>query len=270
MVILQVVFTLLMKNLSLIRIVWFSICLFALSDRLLAQPMIAEATTPVVNKPNPTRTETLSFDRMLVYEQSDYNGSIVRYQILLNSKTGVMGFDKKLASMSLPAFGDGFTFATGQPDGSYRIYVNDPGEGKVILRYSTGRKAYASAFSSTCRQNFSRRYRPTGQSQQVNGFMAKQYQASLGRKDMEYISVAKVGFNPYPLYLFNELELEAKLPDAHSINFVGRLTSGELLIESKKVYYSELVNGRPAVSTLKLVYYGPMNYSFDATGYRWR
>lgn len=227
-------------------------------------------------EPGPVLTKTvrpeeaLRFDRMLVYEQTDYNGSVVRYQILLNSQTGVFGFDKKLASMSLPAFGDGYTFATGQPDGVYQIYVNDPGEGKVILRQRAGSSLYAPAYASTCRQNFTRRYRATGRSETRLGLISTEYQASLGRRDMEYLSVAKVPFNTYPLYLFNELMLEAKLPDAHSINFAAKLTTGELITESRKVYYSETVNGKPAVSTLRLIYYGPTHHSFDITGYRIR
>ena len=82
--------------------------------------------------------------------------------------------------------------------------------------------------------------------------------------------VAEVPFNPYPLYLFNELALEAKLPDAHSIHLSSYLAHNELIVQSKKEYDSELVNGKPATSTLKLIFFGPIRHTFDATGYRAR
>lgn len=212
--------------------------------------------------------QVLDFDRVLVYEQSDYNGSIVRYQLLFNSKTGLFGFDRKLSSISLPGVGEGFTFATGSPDGLYRIYSTNSYDGKTVQQYRIGQRAYAPDFAAVCRQNFKKRYRPTGTKETRFGMDVQQYSASLGRRDREYVSVARVDFNLYPAYLFNEMGLEAKLPDAHSLNFAGRLAANELLIESRKVYYSETVGGKPAVSTLRLVYFGPFRYSFDVSGYK--
>ena len=212
--------------------------------------------------------QLLEFDRMLVYEQSDYNGSVVRYQLLLNSRSGLFGFDRKLASLSLPGVGDGFTFATGSPDGTYRIYTATAYDGKTVQHYRVGQRAYAPGFAALCRQHFARRYRPTGKTERCFGLETSEYEASLGRRDREYLTVARVPFHLYPAYLFNEMPIEAKLPDAHSLNFVGRLGPNDLLIESRKVYYSEQVAGKPAVSTLRLVYVGPVRYTFDASGYR--
>jgi hypothetical protein len=213
----------------------------------------------------------LVFDRVLVYEQTDYNGSVVRYQVLLNSETGQFGFDRKLANLSFPGVVGGYTFVTGQPDGSYRVYVADKYEGKIIMRYSVGKAFYAPNRADACRNRFQKRYRPTGREGSQYGLNATEYTASLGRsKDTEWLWVAEVPFNSYPLYLFNELSLEAKLPDAHSINFSSSLAPNELLVQSKKEYYSEKVNGKPATSTLKLIYFGPTNHSFDVTGYRFK
>jgi len=253
---------------------------------ILAQSVIASAVSLAVIQPagaqiamaskNVTTTATaaarrvLTFDRVLVYEQTDYNGSVVRYQVFVNSQTGEFGFDKKLANLSMPGLGSGYNFATGQPDGSYHVYVADKTEGKVILRYSVGRSYYADKHTSACHNRFQQRYRATGRAGSQYGLTATEYRASLGRKDSEWIWVAQVPFNAYPLYLFNEMALEAKLPDAHTINFSSMLAPDELMVQSKKEYYSELVNGKPAVSTLRLVHFGPIKHSFDATGYRFR
>ncbi|WP_128547850.1 hypothetical protein [Larkinella soli] len=214
--------------------------------------------------------QLLTFDRVLVYEQTDYNGSVVRYQVLLNTKTGEFGFDKKLANLSLPGMGNSFTFAIGQPDGTYRIYVNDRIDGKVIVPYYAGKAYYSPSRGNSCQVRFRKRYHATGREGSQYGLTASEYKASLGRRDTESLWVAEVPFNPYPLYLFNELALEAKLPDAHSINLSSYLAHNELIVQSKKEYYSELVNGKPATSTLKLIFFGPIRHTFDATGYRAR
>jgi|GEM_PF-5600777 len=216
---------------------------------------------------SPDTADELRFDRVLVYEQSDYNGSIVRYQVLMNSATGVFGFDKKLARLILPGQGDGFTFATGHPDGSYRIYIADY-DGRRRLTYRTAARYASPAHALACRQYFAKRYQPTGRQDSRFGLAGTEYKASLGRRDTEYLLVGTAPFNTYPLYLFNELPLEAKLPDAHPLQFADRLTNRQLLLEARKVYYSETVNGKPAVSTLRLVYYGPIQYVFDASAYR--
>ncbi|GAB3334505.1 hypothetical protein GCM10027299_42770 [Larkinella ripae] len=234
------------------------------------QPLRAQSQLAMVTKNRPAAVEKLVFDRVLVYEQTDYNGSVVRYQVLLNSKTGQFGFDRKLANLSFPGVIGGYTFVTGQPDGSYRVYVADKYEGKIIMRYNVGKSFYASNRADMCHNRFVQRYRATGREGSQYGLTATEYRASLGRNDTEWLWVAEVPFNSYPLYLFNELALEAKLPDAHSINFTSSLGPNELLVQSKKEYYSEKVNGKPATSTLKLIFFGPANHSFDVTGYRFR
>ncbi|KAA9357605.1 hypothetical protein [Larkinella humicola] len=237
------------------------------SQRVQAQSPLAMVA---VTKNPPAVVEKLVFDRVLVYEQTDYNGSVVRYQVLLNSKTGQFGFDRKLANLSFPGVVGGYTFVTGQPDGSYRVYVADKYEGKIIMRYNVGSAYYAPNRVAACRNRFQKRYHPTGREGSQYGLTASEYKASLGRSDTEWLWVAEVPFNSYPLYLFNELALEAKLPDAHSINFSSSLAPNELLVQSKKEYYSEKVNGKPATSTLKLIFFGPANHSFDVTGYKFK
>lgn len=234
-----------------------------------SQPLRAQTLAMVTKKPSAV-VEKLVFDRILVYEQTDYNGSVVRYQVLLNSKTGQFGFDRKLANLSFPGVVGGYTFVTGQPDGSYRVYVADKYEGKVIMRYNVGKSFYAPDRADACRNRFQKRYHATGREGSQYGLTATEYKASLGRQDTEWLWVAEVPFNSYPLYLFNEIALEAKLPDAHSINFSSSLAPNELLVQSKKEYYSEKVNGKPATSTLKLIFFGPTNHSFDVTGYKFK
>ncbi|MFC5409042.1 hypothetical protein ACFPMF_06985 [Larkinella bovis] len=234
------------------------------------QPVWAQSPLAMVTKKTAAPAEKLVFDRILAYEQTDYNGSVVRYQVLLNSKTGQFGFDRKLANLSFPGVVGGYTFVTGEPDGTYRVYVADKYEGKVIMRYSVGKSYYAANRAEACHSRFQKRYRPTGREGSQYGLTATEYQASLGRNDTEWLWVAEVPFNSYPLYLFNEIALEAKLPDAHSINFSSSLGPNELLVQSKKEYYSEKVNGKPATSTLRLVYFGPTNHTFDVSGYRFR
>ncbi|GAB3935032.1 hypothetical protein [Larkinella terrae] len=224
----------------------------------------------MVTKKRPEVVEKLVFDRVLVYEQTDYNGSVVRYQVLLNSQTGQFGFDRKLANLSFPGVVGGYTFVTGQPDGSYRVYVSDKYEGKIIMRYNVGKTFYSPNHADACHNRFQKRYQATGREGSQYGLTATEYRASLGRKDTEWLWVAEVPFNSYPLYLFNEIALEAKLPDAHSINFSSSLGPNELLVQSKKEYYSEKVNGKPATSTLKLIFFGPANHSFDVTGYKFK
>ncbi|RAJ96044.1 hypothetical protein LX87_03794 [Larkinella arboricola] len=233
-------------------------------------PVHAQPELAMVTKNRSAAPQKLVFDRILVYEQTDYNGSVVRYQVLLNSKTGQFGFDRKLANLSFPGVVGGYTFVTGQPDGSYRVYVADKYEGKVIMQYHVGKSFYSPNRAEACHNRFNQRYRATGREGTQYGLTATEYRASLGPKDTEWLWVAEVPFNSYPLYLFNELALEAKLPDAHSINFSSSLGPNELLVQSKKEYYSEKVNGRPATSTLKLIHFGPTNYSFDVTGYRFK
>ena len=176
------------------------------------QPVKAQSPLAMVTvtKNPPAAVEKLVFDRVLVYEQTDYNGSVVRYQVLLNSKTGQFGFDRKLANLSFPGVVGGYTFVTGQPDGSYRVYVADKYEGKIIMRFNVGGAYYAPNRAAACRNRFQKRYHPTGREGSQYGLTAAEYKASLGRSDTEWLWVAEVPFNSYPLYLFNELALEAK------------------------------------------------------------
>jgi hypothetical protein len=204
----------------------------------------------------------LFFNQLVEYQFVDTDGKKHDFQLLLNTKTGLWGFDKTMSNAI--GWGEDLAFITAAPDGTYTFYGQDPAKGKIIFTqrikdvsprpevWQKGRKLYFDAL------------KPINKPRRFQGLAVQDYTTQPAADgSVERLSVAQVSFNTYPIYLFNTLDGDAKLPCYNRLDFSRSLSPQELLVESVLTFPADGTQ-----STLKLTFYTPTEYYFNTKGYK--
>lgn len=204
----------------------------------------------------------LYFDQLLEYQFIDVDGTKSDMQILLNSKTGMMGFDKN--GTAATGWGDDLHFIVGDTIGNSYFYGIDPEMGKIVTNQYLKEVKPTKEELIKLKKTFTTQFSTTGKNQKSNGLTVQHFRT---RPDSdgayEKLSFAKVSYNTYPLYLFNSLVGDAKLPCGERLDFTRILAPNQLLVSSDLLFPKEKLS-----STLKLTYYTPTTYYFDTKGYK--
>lgn len=208
--------------------------LVLLPDTILAQKP--------VDKPNVQRKKIatgdnakeayLYFDHILVYEYTE--GSETRdFWIYLNPKSGNFLFTREDTYSATDGMND---FIVAFPNGDYwfcgiadetnkkaRIVVKTQDDiPNAIVRPTADEK-------QAQQQAFAQLARPTGKAQQAGPWTAREYRLQTQKTtETTLLSVATVPFSVYPLYNFNDLNVDAKLPGFSRMTSV--LASNQLLV----------------------------------------
>ena len=206
---------------------------------------------------------SLFFDQLVEYQFVDTDGKKYDFQILLNTKTGLWGFDKTMSNAT--GWGEDLDFVTASSDGIYTFYGKSPETGKMKYQIKQNAAAPQSIEWQRARQLFFATMKPVGKIRRYQTLNVQDYKTKAKNADgsEEQVSVAKVTFNTYPLYLFNRLEGDAKLPCSERLNFSNSLSPNELLVESVLQFPAEKLQ-----SSLKLTFYTPTEYYFNTKGYK--
>lgn len=205
----------------------------------------------------------LFFNQLVEYQFVDVDGAKYDFQVLLNTKTGLWGFDKTMSNAI--GWGEDLDFITASADGTYTLYGTDPHQRKVLVRYKLAAAVARPEAWQVSRKRFLEGMVLRTKAQKYQGLSVEVYSAAKPAIDgtVESVSIAKVPFNVYPLYLFNTLEGDAKLPCFGRLDFSQSLAPNELLVESVLTFPAEQKS-----SSLKLTFYTPTEYYFSTKGYK--
>ena len=204
----------------------------------------------------------LYFDQLLEYQFIDVDGTKSDMQILLNSKTGMLGFEKN--GTDATGWGDDLQFIVSDSIGNFYFYGVDPEKGKIFFKQLLKEAKPSVKDLERFRKTFATQFVSIGKNQKSDGLLVQQYRTKPDFEGAyEKLSFTKVHFNTYPLYLFNTLGGDAKLPCGDRLDFTSILAPNQLLVESILMFPKEKLS-----STLKLTYYTPTTYYFDTKGYK--
>lgn len=205
---------------------------------------------------------SLFFDQLVEYQFIDTDGKKYNFQILLNTKAGLWGFDKTMTNAI--SWGEDLDFITAASDGTYTFYGKDLEAGKVKYQAKQKEAAPRPEAWQQSRTLFFATMKPLGKTRRYQGLTVQDYTTKPAIDgSFEQVSVAKVPFNTYPLYLFNKLEMDAKLPCSERLNYSNSLSPNELLVESVLQFPAEKLQ-----SSLKLTFFTPTEYYFNAKAYK--
>lgn len=204
----------------------------------------------------------LHFDQLLEYQFTDIDGVKSDMQILLNSKNGLLGFEKNGASAN--GWGDDLHFIVGDSIGNFYFFGVEPEIGKIVSKQYLKEVKPTDAELILFKKTFSSHFISKGKNSKTNGLEVHNYQSKADSEGAyEKLSFTNVKYNTYPLYLFNSLIGDAKLPCGERLDYTRILAPQELLVASVLIFPKEKLS-----STLKLTYYTPTTYYFDTKGYK--
>ncbi len=205
---------------------------------------------------------TLFFDQLLEYQLVEVDGTKSNIQLLLNTKTGMFGFDKNMTTAS--GWGEDIDFIAADSIGNFYFYGKDPEAGKMIVKNYLKDVVPNEKQLLLFKKQFASHFKPTEKNRKMEGLTVQSFSSPPDREgSFEKISFAKVNFNVYPIYLFNTLLGDVKLPGGDRMNFSGMLTTHQLLVESVLLFPKEKLS-----SSLKLTFYTPTEYYFETKGYK--
>lgn len=211
----------------------------------------------------PAASPMLTFDFLIEYQCTDMEGKVTQFQVLLDSASGALGFDKYMAGFD--SIGEDWHFAVAYPKGQLVTYGMDPEQGKVAQPFSLTHLLPDAARKKEVAASFAQNHKPAGKSVlelEAGKFPATSWTASIGGGDTEEMTLIPARFNTWLLYLFNTLALDARLPVSHNFDFTGQVLPDQLVAKSVLVF----ADG--SRSEMKLTYFSPTTYDFDPRGYK--
>ncbi len=237
-----------------------------LPDTILAQNTVAKPSVQekkIATGDNP-KEGYFYFDHILVYEYTE--GSETReFWIYVNPKSGNFLFTREDTYSATDEMND---FTVALPNGDYwfcgiadetnkkvRIVVKTQDDiPNAIVRPTAEEK-------KTQQETFAQLARPTGKTWKAGPWTAREYQLqTLKTAETTLISVAVVPFAVYPLYNFNDLNADAKLPGFSRMTNV--LAANQLLVagQGTKAVLGEDGTVRTVSYRLRLKAYEPNVY----------
>jgi hypothetical protein len=189
--------------------------------------------------------EYLYFDHILVYEYTE-GGKTQEFWIYVNPKSGNFLFSREDTYHATDEMND---FAIAFPNGEYwfcgiadetgkkaRIVVKTQDDIPNAIVKPTAEEKQAQ------QQAFAQQARPTGRTHSAGPWTAREYRLQMQKTtETTLISVATVPFGVYPLYNFNDLNADAKLPGFSRMTTL--LATNQLLVAEQGTKAVRTENG---------------------------
>ena len=237
-----------------------------LPDTILAQNTVAKPTVQrkkTATGDNP-KEGYLYFDHILVYEYTE--GSQTReFWIYVNPRSGNFLFSREDTYAATDEMND---FVVAFPNGDYWFCGTTDETGKKTRLVTKTQDDIPNAVvqptaeeKKTQQETFARLCRPTGHTHAAGPWTAHEYRLqSLKTAETTLFSVAAVPFAVYPLYNFNDLNADAKLPGFPRMTYV--LAPNQLLVtgQGTKTVLAEDGTIRTVSCRLRLKAYEPNVY----------
>lgn len=219
----------------------------------------------VVFSENLFAQKTTHFDSKLVYQYQSEEGGENEFSIFYNSKTQAILFDKTQTFSEIFDMEDyvvaenGIFYIVGKQEhgANYKDIV------KTMKTDILNKKPFVYDQNYITKINLHQEFSVPKHIDVKNKKIAKSYLVTFKNMQNSYmiLHTTEVSYNTYPIYFFNQLKIESKLPPVFS-GLEDIVANNELITQLIYVYNTSDVNGNNQIKmqTLSLKYWGATTF----------